>query len=72
MKMIKSRRMRWAGHVTSMGHNGNSYKVLVSKHEIKRSFWRLRRGCKNHWRFLLHFAFVGLKGEVTTCSAESC
>lgn len=61
-----------AGHVPSMGHNGNAYKVLVSKHEIKIPFWRPRSRWKNHWRFLLHFEFVGRKREVTTCSAESC
>jgi hypothetical protein len=27
--MMKSRRMRWAGHVTYMGEKGNAYKILV-------------------------------------------
>jgi hypothetical protein len=33
--MIKSRRMRWAGHVASMGEMRNVYKILVGKPEGK-------------------------------------
>jgi hypothetical protein len=40
---IKSRRMRWAGHVTRMGEGRNVYKVLVGKPEGKRSLGRVRR-----------------------------
>jgi hypothetical protein len=29
--MIKSRRMRWAGHVARMGEKGNAYKILDGK-----------------------------------------
>jgi hypothetical protein len=29
--MIKSRRMRWAGHVVEMGEMRNAYKILVGK-----------------------------------------
>jgi hypothetical protein len=28
MRMIKSRRMRWAGHVARMGEKRNAYKIL--------------------------------------------
>jgi superfamily II DNA/RNA helicase len=31
--MIKSRRMRWAGHVARMGEKGNAYMILVGKPE---------------------------------------
>jgi hypothetical protein len=34
--MIKSRRMRWAGHVARMGETRNAYKILVGKPEGKR------------------------------------
>jgi hypothetical protein len=34
--MIKSRRMRWAGHVARMGEKNNAYRVLVRKPEGKR------------------------------------
>jgi hypothetical protein len=33
--MIKSRRMRWAGHVARMGEKKNSYRILVGKPEEK-------------------------------------
>jgi hypothetical protein len=41
--MIKSRRMRWAGHVARMGENMNAYKILVGKPEGKRPLERPRR-----------------------------
>jgi hypothetical protein len=31
--MIKSRRMRWAGHVAQMGAKRNAYRILVGKLE---------------------------------------
>jgi hypothetical protein len=33
--MIKSRRMRWAGHVARMGKYRNAYRILVGKPEGK-------------------------------------
>jgi hypothetical protein len=38
--MIKSRRMRWAGHVARMGERRNAYRILVGKPERKRSLER--------------------------------
>jgi hypothetical protein len=41
--MIKSRRMRWAGHVARMGEEKekkNAYKILVGKPEGKRPLGR--------------------------------
>jgi hypothetical protein len=35
MRQIKSRRMRWAGHVARMGEGRNVYRVLVGKPEGK-------------------------------------
>jgi hypothetical protein len=40
---IKSRRMRWAGHVARMGEERKLYKVLVGKSEGKRPLGRPRR-----------------------------
>jgi hypothetical protein len=34
--MIKSRRMRWTGHLARMGERRNIYKMLVGKPEEKR------------------------------------
>jgi hypothetical protein len=33
IRMIKSRRMRWAGNVAHMTHPGNGYRILVEKPE---------------------------------------
>jgi hypothetical protein len=35
--MIKSRRMRWAGHVARMGEKRNAYGIFVGKPEGKRT-----------------------------------
>jgi hypothetical protein len=36
IRIIKSRRMRWAGHVARMGEKRNAYGLLVGKPEGKR------------------------------------
>jgi hypothetical protein len=36
IRMIKSRRMRWGGHISRMGEMKNAYKILVRKAEGKR------------------------------------
>jgi hypothetical protein len=41
--IIKSRSMRWAGHVARMGDNKNAYRLLVEKPEGKRPLERPRR-----------------------------
>jgi hypothetical protein len=41
--MIKSRRMRWAGHVARMGEKRNAYRILVRNPEGKRPLGRPRR-----------------------------
>ena len=41
--VIKSRRMRWEGHVAHMGERGGAYRVLVRKPEGKRPLGRPRR-----------------------------
>jgi hypothetical protein len=43
IRQIKSRRMRWAGHVIRMGEGRNVYRVLVGKPERKRPIERPRR-----------------------------
>jgi len=43
VRVIKSRRMRWAGHVACMGEGRGVYRVLVGKPEGKRPLGRPRR-----------------------------
>jgi hypothetical protein len=43
IRTIKSRMMRWAGHVARMGEKRNVYRLLVGKPEGKRPLGRPRR-----------------------------
>jgi transcription termination factor 2 len=43
IRMIKSRRMRWAGHVARMGETRSANRILVGKPEGKRPLGRPRR-----------------------------
>jgi hypothetical protein len=43
IRQIKSRRMRWAGHVARMGEERNVYRVLMGRPEVKRPLERQRR-----------------------------
>jgi hypothetical protein len=42
VRVIKSRRMRWAEHLACMGEGRRIYRVLVRKPEEKRPLGRLR------------------------------
>ena len=52
VRVIKSRRMRWAGHVARMDEGTGVYRVLVGKPEEKRP---LRR--PKHRRIILRWIF---------------
>ena len=43
VRVIKSRRMRWAGHVALMGEERAVYRVLLGKPEGRRPLGRPRR-----------------------------
>jgi hypothetical protein len=43
IRMLKSRRMRWAWHVALKGAKRNAYRILVGKPEGKRPLGRPRR-----------------------------
>jgi hypothetical protein len=47
IRLIKSRRMRWVGHVALMGEGRNVYTVLVGKPEGRRPLGRPRRRWKD-------------------------
>ena len=50
MRVIKSRRMRWAEHVARMGEGGRVYSVLVGKPEGNRPLGRPRRRWEDNIR----------------------
>jgi hypothetical protein len=58
--VIKSRRMRWAGHVARLGANRGVYMVLVGKPEENKPLWRPGRRWKDNIKMDLHE--VGCRG----------
>jgi len=53
VRVIKSRRMRWAGHVARMGEGRGVYRVLVGKPEGKRPLGRPRRRWEDNIKMAL-------------------
>ena len=49
-RVIKSRRMRWAGHVARKGEGRGVYRVLVGKPEGRRPLGRPRRRWEDNIR----------------------
>jgi hypothetical protein len=43
IRIMKARRMKWAGHVVRMGEKRNAYRLLVGKPEGRRPLRRPRR-----------------------------
>jgi hypothetical protein len=60
IRQVKSRRMRWAGHVARMGEVRKVYKILVGKPEGKRPLGRPRRRWEDGIRMDLRE--IGLAG----------
>ena len=60
--VIKSRRMRWVGHVELMGESKGLYRVLVGKPEGKRPLGRPRRRWEDNIKMDLQE--VGCGGQV--------
>ena len=50
VRVVKSRRMKWAGHVARMGEGRGVYRVLVGKPEEKRTLGRPRHRWENNIR----------------------
>jgi hypothetical protein len=65
VRVIKARRMRWAGHVARMGEVRDTYNILVGRPEGRRPLGRPRRRFgdvdwihwaqdRNRWRALVN------------------
>jgi hypothetical protein len=50
---MKSRRIRWAGHVARLGEKRNAYMILVGKPEGKRPLGRLKCRWEDNIRMVL-------------------
>jgi hypothetical protein len=48
IRILKSMRMRWAGHVARIGMKRNAHRILVGKSEGKRTLGRPRRRWVNN------------------------
>jgi hypothetical protein len=60
IRQVKSRLMRWAGHVARMGEEGKVYKVLVGNPEGKRPLGRPRHRLEDGIR--MDLGEIGLRG----------
>jgi len=75
-RLIKSRRMRWAGHVASIGEMRNEYHILVVKPERKRLLGRPRCKWKDNIRMDTRemggrgTGFIWLRLRLVACSCE--
>jgi hypothetical protein len=60
VRVIKSRRMRWAGHVARMGEGRGAYRVLVRRPEDKRPLRRPRRRWEDNIK--MNLGEIGIDG----------
>jgi hypothetical protein len=68
IRVIKSRRMRWAGHVARMGEVRGAYRVLVGRPEARRPLGRPRRRWENNIKMDLQE--VGWGGHGLDCNGS--
>jgi hypothetical protein len=52
IQVIKSRRMRWAGHVARMGEGGGAYRILVGRPEGRRPLGRPRHSWEDNIKWI--------------------
>ena len=67
--MIKSRRLRWAGHVARMDEGRSAFKILTSKPTGKRPLGRPRRRWADNIR--MDFEEIGTNAENWVDSAQN-
>jgi hypothetical protein len=59
VEVIKSKSMRWAGHVARMGEGRGIYRVLVRRPERMRPLGRPRRGWEDNIKIGLRELGIG-------------
>jgi hypothetical protein len=60
VRVIRSRRMRWEGHVARMWEGRGVYRVLVGRPEGKRPLGRPRHRCDDNMK--MHLRETGIDG----------
>jgi hypothetical protein len=68
VRVIKSRKLRWVGHVTRMEEGKGVYRVLVGEPEAKRPLGRPGRRWENNIK--LHLREIGIDGANWICLAQ--
>ena len=68
VRVIKSRRLRWAGHVARMEEGRSPIKILTGKPKGKRRFGRPRRRWEDNIRMYLEE--IGINGGIWVDSAQ--
>ena len=68
VQVIKSRRMRWAGHVALMGEGRGVYRVLVGKPEGKSPLGRPRRRWEDNIKMDLQEVGCGCMDSIELAS----
>jgi hypothetical protein len=64
IRVIKSRRMRWAGHVARMGEGRGAYRILVGRPEGRRPLGRPRRRWDDNIKMNLQEVVWGVMGWI--------
>jgi len=62
VRVVKSRRMRWAGHVALMRQGSGLYRVLAGKPGEKRPLGRPRRRWEDNIKMYLQNKWEGVVG----------
>jgi hypothetical protein len=70
IRMIKSRRIRYAGHVARMGETRNAYRILMGKPEGKRPLGRPKRRWVDNIKIDLRE--IGWDGMVSSGDDKVC
>ena len=70
IRHLKSRRLRWAGHVARLEQSRNAYRVFVGKPEGKRPLGRLRRRREDNIKMDLRI-WVVMPGTGVLCKIET-
>jgi hypothetical protein len=60
IRVIKSRRMRWAGHVARMGEGRGAYRILVGRPEGRRPLGRPRHRWEDNIKMDLQVGWEGM------------
>jgi hypothetical protein len=63
-RVIKSRKIKWAGHVSRMGYRKSVYRILVGKPEGKRPIRKTRHRWDNNIKTDLHEVECGCMDRI--------